>query len=331
MSNVKIVSFLNFPYEFQKSWYLSKYIPENELFLVSQNCTESELCEQIKGADIIIGAPNMPYFSREILSTIKDTKLIQFASVGYAPIDLAASSELKIPVANNPGINSITVAEHAIMFMLVLKKWATYAHTELIKGRKADLGEPPNFKTGELYGKTVGILGLGNIGTEVAKRLCAFGVKTLYNKRNRLSLEEEKKLGVTYRSFDQLLEESDILTLHLPLSDETTGMIGREQIHRMKKGAFLVNTARKKLVDIDALFEALQEEHLAGAAMDVPMSDNEIAELGKRFEGIPNVMFTPHIASLAPEVGPRAISQIRANLERVFRNEKPLHIVNKLA
>jgi phosphoglycerate dehydrogenase-like enzyme len=214
--------------------------------------------------------------------------------------------------------------------MLVLKKWAAYAHTELMRGRKADLGEPPKFKTGELFGKTAGILGLGNIGTEVAKRLRAFGVKTLYNKRNRLSLEEEEKLRVEYKSFDQLLEESDILTLHLPLSDETTGIIGREQLHKMKKGAFLVNTARKKLVDIDALIEVLREEHLAGAAMDVPMGDDEIAELGKKFEGIPNIMFTPHIASMAPEVGPRAISQIRANVERIFRNERPLHIVNNL-
>ena len=328
MSKAKIVSFLGFPLDYQKSWFASEEIPENELFLIPQNCTDAEICEQIRGADIIIKGPGKPYLNREILSTITDTKLLQFVSVGYAPIDLPASTELGIPVANNPGINSITVAEHAVMFILVLKKWAAYAHMEFLKGRKADLGRPPILKTGELYGKTVGILGLGNIWRQVAERLRAFGVRVLYNKRNKLSPEEEESLGVEYRSLNELLEESDILTLHLPLSDETTGLIGREQLQMMKKGAFLVNTARKQIVDEDALIEALRSEHLAGAAMDVPLGDDEIAQLGKRFEGVSNIMFTPHIASMAPEVGPRAIKQMRENVTRVFRNEEPLHIVN---
>jgi lactate dehydrogenase-like 2-hydroxyacid dehydrogenase len=328
MSKAKIVSFLSFPHEFQKTWFDSRDIPENDLFLISSGCTDAEICDQMTGADIIIKGPGMPFFNREILSTIQDTKLIQFASVGYAPIDLPASKELGIPVANNPGINSITVAEHAVMFILVLKRWAAYAHIELLKGRKADLGIPPNVKTGELYGKTVGILGLGDIGKQVAERLQCFGVRILYNKRNRLSPMEEEKLGVEYRSFNQILEDSDVLTLHLPLSDETNGMIGREQIQMMKKGAILVNTARRQIVDEDALIEALRDDHLAGAAMDVPLEEGEIAQLGKLYEGIPNLMFTPHTASMAPEVGPRAIKQIKENVERVFRNEKPLHIVN---
>jgi len=328
MNRTKIVSFLTFPFEYQKTWFDSPDIPEYELYLIPPNCTDAEICDQITGADIIIKGPGMPYLNREILSTIQDTKLLQFVSVGYAPIDLPASKELGIPVANNPGINSITVAEHAVMFILVLKKWAAYAHMEFLKGRKADLGKPPMMKTGELYGKTVGILGFGNIGKQVAIRIRAFGVRILYNKRNRLSPKEEERLGVEYRPLNQLLEESDILTLHLPLSDETKGMIGREQIQKMKKGAFLVNTARRQIVDDDALIEALRDEHLAGAAMDVPLEDDEIAQLGKMYEGIPNLMFTPHIASMAPEVGPRAIKQMRENVVRVFKNEDPLHIVN---
>ena len=328
MSKAKIVSFLTFPHEYQKTWFDSKDIPEHELYLIPENCTDAEICEQIKGADIIIKGPGMPYLNREILATIKDSKLVQFAGVGYAPIDLPASTELGIPVANNPGINSITVAEHAVMFILVLKKWAAYAHMELLKGRKAELNKGPIYKTGELYGKTVGILGLGNIGRQVAERLRAFGVKILYNNRNRLSLSEEETLGVEYRSFNHLLEEVDVLTLHLPLSDETTGLIGREQLQRMKRGAFLVNTARKQIVDEDALIEALRSEHLAGAAIDVILEDDEIAQMGKVYEGIPNVMFTPHIASMAPEVFLRMIKQMRENVTRVFRNEEPLHIVN---
>jgi glyoxylate reductase len=326
---IKIVTFLGFPYEYQKSWFTSEHIPEYELVQIPPNSTDSEICSRIKDADIILGGPRQPYLNREILTMAKEVKLIQFVSVGYAPIDLDSATELGIPVANNPGINAITVAEHAVMFILVLRKWAAYAHSELIQGRKVRLNEPPMFRTGELYGKTVGILGLGNIGIKVAERMHAFGARILYHKRSRLSLEEEELLGVEYRSLDRLLEESDILTIHLPLSDETEGMLGRKQLYKMKKGAFLINTARKQIVDEDALLEALRDEHLAGAAMDVPLTDVEVELLGQRFEGIHNVMFTPHIASMAPEVGQRAVPQMKDNIIRVLKNEEPLYIVNK--
>ena len=329
MSKVKIASFLGFPLEYQKSWFVSEHIPDFELSLIPDKWTESEICEQVNGADIILKGPGSPILNREILSAARDVKLIQFVSVGYAPIDLPAATELGIPVANNPGINSITVAEHAVMFILVLKKWAAYAHMELMQGRKVELNNPPAlYRTGELSGKTVGILGLGNIGRQVALMLRAFGVNILYNKRSRLSPEAEEELGVQYRSFSQLLKESDVLTLHLPLSDETRGMIGREELYSMKKGAFLVNTARKQIVDEDALIEALRTEHLAGAAMDVPFEDEELSQLGEKYAGISNLMFTPHIASMAPEVGPRATRQVRENVERRLKGEPVLHLVN---
>lgn len=330
MSKVKIVSFFGFPYEFQKTWFMSEHIPDFELSVVPSNCTDPQVCEYLKGVDIIIKGPGSPILNRNLLEAAKGVKLIQFGSVGYAPIDLPAATELGIPVANNPGFNSITVAEHAIMFMLVLKKWAGYANTELLKGNKAEINHPPVFKTGELYGKTVGILGLGNIGKQVAKRLQGFGVKILYNKRNRLSVEDESSLGVDYRTFTQLLTESDILTIHLPLSDETQGLIGRKELYSMKKGAILVNTARKQIVDEDALIEVLREEHLAGVACDVPLEDDEVEQLGKRFDGIPNVMFTPHMASAAPEVGERFVIQMQENLGRFFRGEPVLNLINEV-
>jgi phosphoglycerate dehydrogenase-like enzyme len=323
----KIVTFLGFPYEYQKSWFTSEHIPEYELVQIPPNSTDLDLCERIRGADA--RAPGQPYLSREILSAAEGVKLVQFVSVGYAPIDLHSATELGIPVANNPGINAIAVAEHAVMFILALRKWAAYAHSELIHGRKARLNVPPMFRTGELYGKTVGILGLGNIGMKVAERVHSFGAKILYYKRSRLSMEEEERLGVEYRPLDQLLEESDVITLHLPLSDETEGMLGREQLYKMKKGAFLINTARKQIVDEDALVEALRDEHLAGVAMDVALTDAEAEQLSKRFEGIKNVMFTPHIAGVAPEVGRRAVPQMRDNILRVLKNEEPLYVVNK--
>lgn len=302
MSKSKIVSFM-MPVEEITSILTREFdLSTFEVESYRKRLTEEEACEAVKDATLILTWPNRPPITRKVLEAAQDVKLIQFGSVGYDSIDLEAATELEIPVANNPGWASTSVAEHTIMLMLMVLK----------KARERELHE--------LRGKTLGILGLGSIGKEVARLANAFDVKILYHNRNRLSEDEEAELAVTYRPFDELLEESDILSIHVPLTDETRGMIGRDKITKMKDGAIIVNTARKEVVDESAVFEALDEGKLYGFGTDfVP---------DRSLSGLRNVMMTPHVAGFTVEGGERAKAQLFDNVCRFLRGEKPLYIVN---
>ena len=323
----KIVSFYSgYPPETQRGWF--KDYPELQLDMriVPKGCSTGNICKMVEDADVILQVP-VWMLTREILENMHKLKLLQFLSIGYDSVDLKAASELGITVANNPGFCAIPVAEHAIMAMLALMRWAAYSHMELVKGNWVQ--NEIQFKIGELNGKTVGILGLGSIGTEVAKRLKGFNMRILYHKRNRLDEAAEKELGVEYVSLDQLIEESDILTIHIPLTDNTRGLIGRDEIARMKKGAILINTARGPIVDEAALAEALKEERLMGAAIDVPRyGEGELPQLIETFKGIKNVLLTPHVSACSPESEIRWVKQFTENVVRVLRGEAANFVVN---
>jgi D-3-phosphoglycerate dehydrogenase len=323
----KIVSFYSgYPPETQRGWF--KDYPELsiDMRIVPKGCSTDEICKMVQDADVVLQVPGW-MLTREILENMHNVKLLQFMSIGYDSVDLKAASEMGIPVANNPGFCAIPVAEHAIMAMLTLMRWATYCHMELVKGNW--IQSVVGLKIGELNGKTVGILGLGSIGTEVAKRLRGFNVRILYNKRNRLDEATEKELGVEYGSLDQLIEESDILTIHVPLTDDTRGLIGRNEIARMKKGAILINTARGPIVDEAALAEALKDERLTGAAIDVPRyGEGELPQLIETFKDIKNVLLTPHVSAYSPEAEIRWAKQFTENVGRVLRGEEAYFVVN---
>jgi lactate dehydrogenase-like 2-hydroxyacid dehydrogenase len=325
----KIVSFMGYPIETQRGWFDAVSAPEIDLSLIPKGSSTNEIIDKVKGAEIILMGP-VAYLSREILRNMWGVKLIQFVSAGYDAVDLKAATELGIPVANNPGFPSIPVAEHTLMAMLVLMKHATYGHTELLKGNWVQ--DELDGKIRELPGKTVGILGLGSIGLKVAKRARAFGARIIYNKRSRLTDKMERELCLEYRTLDQVLEESDILTIHVPLTDETRNMIGRDEIAKMKRGAVLINTARGPIVDEVALAEALREGRLAGAAIDVPRGEGDgvtrARQLSANFEGIKNMLLTPHVASMSPEADARCIKGFTENVVRALRGEKPQFLVN---
>jgi len=322
-----VVSFYwGYPIETQNAWFKDEPELPIDLRIVPRGCSTEEICKLVRDADIVLQVP-VVMLSREILENMHNVKLLQFLSIGYDTVDLKAASELGITVANNPGFCAIPVAEHAIMAMLTLMRWATYSHMELVKGNWVQ--HEVEFKIGELNGKTVGVLGLGNIGTEVAKRLRGFNVRILYNKRNRIDEAMEKELGVEYSSFDRLIEESDIITIHVPLTDDTRGLIGRDEIARMKKGAILINTARGPIVDEAALAEALREERLMGAAIDVPRyGEGELPQLINTFKGIKNVLLTPHVSACSPESEVRWVKQFSENVFRVLRGEEAKFVVN---
>ena len=302
MSKSKIVSFM-MPVEEITSILTREFNPSTfEVETYRKRLTEEEACEAVTDAQLILTWPNRPNVTRKVLEAAQEVELIQFGSVGYDSIDLEAATELKIPVANNPGWASISVAEHTIMLMLVVLK----------KARERERHE--------LRGKTLGILGLGSIGKEVANLANAFGVKILYYQRNRLSEDEEVELAVMYRPFDEILEESDVLSIHVPLTEETRGMIGRDEIAKMKDGAIIVNTARKEVVDESAVFEALNVGKLFGFGTDF-VPDHPLMGLG-------NVMMTPHVSGFTVEGVERAKVQLFDNVCKFLRGEKPLYLVN---
>lgn len=297
---------------------LSPRIDPSKLEVKKYQSEEKESTEALKEATLIIAFPGKIHIDKKILETAKNAKLIHFLSVGYDNIDLETATKQGILVANNPGWPSISVAEHTIMLILMTLKQAIKMYTTTIQNAWKEQGYPPRY---ELRGKTLGLLGLGSIGKEVAKLACGFGVKIIYHKRNRLSKSEEESLGVSYRSFDELLMESDVLSLHVQLTEETRGFIGVDEISKMKKTAVIVNTARKEVVDESAVFDALDSGRLFGFGTDFTPN--------RSLTGLENVCMTPH-SSVTPEAMVRMTAQGFDNVFRFLSGEKPLYIVNNV-
>ena len=294
------------------------------------NITTDQVREAIRDATAILVNPGTPQLSKNILEAAKKVRLIQTMTVGYDRIDLQGATELGIPVANVPAYNSISVAEYTLMLILMTLRKTLYMIRISEKGLSikelvSNFGDLREFKD-----KTLGIIGLGAIGREVVKRARCFGPEIIYYKRSRLSVEEEKQLGVEYRPFSELLAESDIISLHVPLNDETRGMIGEDEVESMKDGAFIINTARAGIIDERAVAEALNSGKLLGAGLDFV---NTRLENGVQVPDSPlleceNVIITPHIAGPTRESQMRGREQWSENVVRLLNGEKPRYLVN---
>ena len=331
MAKIKIVSLYGFfPEEVQREKLCYKLEPGTfEFAVLPQTESEEELHRAVSDANVMLSVPMAPFMDRAFLEATKGLRLVHFMSVGYDNIDLAAATEMGISVANNAGFNAVGVAEHAIMMVLVLLKKAFYTHQLVVQGgwpQKEVVNQGQYLY--ELRGKTLGVVGLGSIGTEVAKLSVAFGARVLYNKRNRLSEAEEASLGVEYGTLDELLRNSDVISINAPLTEATRGMIGEAQIEMMRDDAVLVNTARSGLVDEGALAAALRGGKLWGAGIDVPRTPDEQEAFRETFKGIGNVILTPHIASGTLNAFNQFTEQIADNLARVVNGEKPYYLIN---
>jgi phosphoglycerate dehydrogenase-like enzyme len=250
---------------------------------------------------------------------------------GFDPAELAAGG---IPFRVERDPSNVAVAELAVLLMLALARRLVPTARLLAEGR--DSHPRPPAPTHEefyaynwpgiegrvlLYGRTVGLVGLGEIGLEVARRAAAFGMRVLYHKRRRLAPVLEARLGVEYRPWPDLLDEIDLLSLHAPHTPETEAMLGETELARLKPGAILVNTARGGLVDQAALIRGLRTGHLAGAGLDVyreePLPhDSEL----RRLE---NVVLTPHVAAIRPELDPGASTSLIENVAALARGQVP--------
>lgn len=254
-------------------------------------------------------------------------RLVQLFSAGYDRVDLNAARAAGVLVANNGGANSRAVAEHTILLMLAVYRRLVYQHAMVSAGRwRGNQPVPPMF---ELQGRTLGIIGLGTIGKRVARiAMGGFGVRVQYNDIVRLGEDAEDAMGVRYRLLAELLQTSDIVTLHVPLTALTRRMIGRAQLALMQPHAVLINCSRGAVIDLEALHEALTSGRIAGAGLDVfPIEPPSPAEPVLTLD---NVVLTAHLAGSSRETRIRQVRNAFDNVLRASRGERPLWVVPEL-
>ncbi len=248
-------------------------------------------------------------------------KVIARAGVGVDNIDVAAATRHRIPVVNAPAASTISVAELALGHMLSLARHIPQAHATM----KAGKWEKKQFEGIELHGKTLGLVGSGRIGAEVAKRAQAFGMRTIsYDPYLPPKLAEER--GIQLTTLEAVLMDADFVSVHAALTDETRHMIGAKQLALMKKSAYLVNCARGEIVDEAALAAAIQRGEIAGAALDVyekePPSGSPV--LAAEYTSL-----TPHLGASTKEAQLRVGETVAEDVLRVLAGQKPEFVVNR--
>jgi phosphoglycerate dehydrogenase-like enzyme len=271
---------------------------------------ETELVRRIDDADIVVSLRAYTRFSESALTACPSVQMVSIWGTGTDNVDLAACRRRGVTVAHTPGVNAHAVAEHTLALMLAL--------TRRIPSLDRDVrsGQWPRGLLVQLEGKTLGIVGLGTIGRRVAALAAPFGVSLLASPWGP-DAGRATAVGARHASIETLLQESDIVSLHLRLSAETEAVINRERLALMKPGAFLVNTARGRLVDREALVDALRHGRLAGAALDV-FHEEPIAASDPLLT-LPNVILTPHNAGMTQEVIDVGLLQTVENVRRFLQ------------
>ena len=272
--------------------------------------SQEELISRVGDADYLLVSGNLK-IDKTVLDNALKVKMIQRTGVGLDVFDLNELKKRNIPLYVNAGVNSTSVAEHAIMMMLSVLRRTAAVDRQIRSGiwKKQQTG----LSTHELAGKTVGIIGMGNIGKKVARMLMGFDVKILYFDQYRLSAEEESQYCVQYCSLDELLAQSDIVTLHCGYDPKSGALLTAEKISEMKRGSIIVNTARGKLVDTTALCEALDSGHIAGAGIDT-YEDEPIRQDNPLFAYNMNTILSPHIAGVTYEAFERMMNKALSNI-----------------
>jgi phosphoglycerate dehydrogenase-like enzyme len=298
--------------------------PGMELVVVDP--TRPEFYDAAADAEYYLGSPRHG-IGNEFFRAAPKLKLVQLTSAGYDRVDLEAARKARVPVANNGGANSVAVAEHAVMLMLAVLKKLVYHHANVVNGtwRASDFH---SLRTYEVEGKRLGIIGLGNIGRKVARRVQGFDMDVRYYDVARLSEDQEDTLGVRFALFNELLRTSDVVTLHVPLNDVTRKMISTRELGMMKRSAILINTCRGPVVDEDALHQALTSGTIAGAGLDVMVE--EPPQKNHPLFTLPNVTFSPHSAGPTWDNWAKAYRNGFDNIQRMQSGQAPLWVVPEL-
>jgi len=255
----------------------------------------------------------------EFFRSAPKLKLVQLMSAGFDRVDIEAARKAKVPVANNGGANAIAVSEHTLMLMLAVLKRLVLFHNNVVAGKwRVSLTDP---RVHELSGKLVGIVGLGNIGKKVARRVQAFDADVQYYDVARLTEDQEDALGVRFVLFDELLRTSDVVSMHVPLDETTRAMISTRELALMKPTAVIVNTCRGPVIDEDALYKALTSGQIGAAGLDVMLEEPPKKE--HPLFKLPNVTLTPHSAGPTWENWTARLRNGFDNIQRVASGRAP--------
>ncbi len=295
-------------YQVESDWDLWKKIPQ--------------LKDALRDADALL-VRNQTKVNADLLAQARLLKIIGRAGAGYDNIDVEAASQVGVVVCYSPEENAVSVAEHVFGLLLALARKIPGADRSV----KNEGWERKKYHGFELMGKTLGILGLGKIGFRVALRAKAFGMRLLahdaYLSSTSLHVTES---GATLVAMDQLLAESDFLSVHLPLTLETRGLLNRQSFSKMKPTAFIINTSRGEVLVEKDLALALQQGQLAGAALDVREKEPPAAD--SPLNGLDNVILTPHTAGLTYEAQEKVVDAVAEDVDRVLSGQPALRFVN---
>jgi phosphoglycerate dehydrogenase-like enzyme len=313
------------PWEFVDRMVHERCPRSFEIIDLARDASAEERQAKLARADFLLGSwvTTAVTLTEDDFQAAAKLKLVQVMSAGYEHLDLDLAARYGVPVAHFGDAMAGTVAEHALLLMLALDRRLLQLDAAVRAGRWR-AGEPPLY---ELRGKRVGIVGLGLIGREVAKRARAFDTEVVYFQRHRVEEEIERQLGVRYVLFDELLAASDVVCLNVPITSSTRHLIGARELALMKPEAALINVSRGPVVDEAALCEALQQGRLRGAGLDV--LEQEPPDPANPLLRLENVVFSPHNAGSSVEVWPRVVASCFANIERVARGEPPQHLARK--
>ncbi|MDG0866057.1 lactate dehydrogenase [SAR202 cluster bacterium JH702] len=314
-----------FTAEHKRRWdLLNEHAPEGVNVVVADpTSSPGELIEALKDADAAV--PWLATVPLEVAEHLPKLKLVQLLTAGYDSVDVVGLSKLGIAVANNGGSNAISVSEHAMTLMLSVYRRMMESWDNTRDGKWRDGVDQLPVRT-EINGKTVGIIGFGNIGRQVARRLSGFDCEVLYHDTVELMPGRDQELGAQAVELDHLLRVSDIVTVHVPLNSSTRGLMGAREFGLMKKTAIFVNTCRGPVHNEADLIKALQDGEIAGAGLDV--LEEEPTDPNNPLLHMPTAIVTPHWAGGTGEGNERAVVFALSNLERAVEGRKMLSVVD---
>jgi len=286
--------------------------------------SKAELIKNVSDVDAIVSTVNEA-IDKEVIDSCKKLKVIANMAVGYNNIDVEYATQKGIMVTNTPGVLTDTTADLAWSLLMAISRRIVEGDS-LVRAGKYKKWRPRMLLGTDIHGKTIGVVGFGRIGQQVAKRASGFDMKVLYYDIVPISAEIEKKYNATRVELDTLLKESDYITLHTLLTKETRHLINEQRLALMKSSAYLINASRGPVIDEVALIKALQNKQIAGAALDV--FENEPA-LSPGLAELENVVLLPHLGSATEETRNKMAEMAADNAIAALSGETPPNLVNK--
>ena len=304
--------------------FIEKSGYETTIYTEIKNIAQNDLIKMCEGhIGLLSVGPNK--IDEHFLSSCKHLRGIALMSVGYDKVDLDAANRYGVPISNTPDVLSEATADTAFLLMLAVARKAFFMHKTIARG-EWQFFNPMQYLGQELRGKTLGILGLGRIGLELAKKAkAAYHMNIVYHNRNR-NEQAERQLGAKYLTFDELLAQSDVLSVHVNLTNETKGLFDKNAFGKMKPNAIFINTARGAIHHEEDLLAALQHGTIWGAGLDV--TNPEPMDKNNPLLDMENVCVLPHIGSATEETREKMAMMAAQNIVAALRGEQMPQVIN---